>query len=158
MGKHRFNQVTSAEDVYFVSKELPSERTLLRQIYKCLPSKYHTMDDFAVRSRFLFDKRVIHFKVTKMDSNRYRIRVYYDYEPNILAGLTFTLGIALGGIIGYSIYRVIGAVVGVILGGFIVDKAYFSSEQEEVERACENIIQGIKEYERSHQLGISENS
>ncbi|MBR0276119.1 MAG: hypothetical protein IJQ76_07920 [Prevotella sp.] len=157
MSKTTHYEAKNAEDVYFVSaseKTLPSEETLLEEIEKCIPGKYDIRDHRACAQKNLFDKYYINYQLKKVDANRYRISVFWNFSVGIISIAIALLGMIIGGSVGYSLFEGIGAFVGTILGLYLVNVFISKEESNDAEQACERIIHGIKEYERAHMMNI----
>ena len=158
--KHKYFEWKNAVDVFFLSRDentLPSKETILEEIEKCIPHHYDIISHQASRNRSFIDKVKIYYDVNQIDSNRYKITVHYDISTMFLGYVVGLACIIIGGGVGYAIgqhfYKetggTIGAFLGIILGTFISPENH--SEPEEV---CDKIVNGIKEYERAHLMGL----
>ena len=156
MSKSKYCEIKEAEEIYFVSnneRTLPSKETIMEEIEKCIPSNYDIVGHQAVYNRNFIEKYTIHYLVEKMDINRYRIKVYYNYDIGILGYVLIFAGLFIGGSIGKAYFHDIGTFIGAVLGVFIA--AALISNHKEVEQVCDRIVYGIKEYERAHLLNVS---
>ncbi|MCR4809829.1 MAG: hypothetical protein K5896_08205 [Prevotella sp.] len=156
MAKSKYFEAKEAEEVYFVSnneRTLPSKDKILEEIEKCIPSEYDIISHRAIYNRLLMEKYTIHYNVDQVDSNRYRITVYYDMSLGILAIALWIVGLVVGGSVGYHFFKEIGAIVGAIAGVILVEAAI--AKYKEVEQVCDRIVRGIKEYERAHLMSVS---
>ena len=145
-----------AEEIYFVSnneRTLPSKETIQEEIEKCIPSNYDIIGHRAIYNRLLIEKYTINYIVEKMDINRYRITIYYDYSLGILGIAIAILGALVVGSIGYKFFKEIGAFIGGFVGLWLAGNGM--TRQKEVEQVCDRIVYGIKEYERAHLLNVS---
>lgn len=162
MAKRRYYEWKNAEEVFFLSRDentLPSVETLLEEIEKCIPQNYDIIRHEASRNRSFVDNVKIHYDVNKVDPNRYKIRVCYTISPKLL-GYAIVLGcLLIGGLLGYAIgehfYKEKGGALGAILG-FILASYLIPENHSEPEQVCDKIINGIKEYERAHLMGITQ--
>ena len=152
----KYSDRTEAEEIYFVSnneRTLPSKETIQEEIEKCIPSNYDIIGHRAIYNRLLIEKYTINYIVEKMDINRYRITIYYDYSLGILGIAIAILGALIVGSIGYKFFKEIGAFIGGLVGFWIAGNGI--TRQKEVEQVCDRIVYGIKEYERAHLLNVS---
>ena len=152
----KYSDRTEAEEIYFVSnneRTLPSKEIIQEEIEKCIPSNYDIIGHRAIYNRLLIEKYTINYIVEKMDINRYRITIYYDYSLGILGIAIAILGALIVGSIGYKFFKEIGAFIGGLVGFWIAGNGI--TRQKEVEQVCDRIVYGIKEYERAHLLNVS---
>ena len=150
----KFNERKNAEVFYFISNNestLPSRKIIRDKIQQCIPAGFDKEREEARHESLLWGDTKIYYYVELVDPNRYRITLYYTFKDGPIYALVGFLGL----FIGYVLFQNwIGTIVGFAVA-FILFYPFMKETMTRGEKICNNIVQGIKEYERAHLLDIA---